>query len=115
VTCLAGVSFSTTNQLFFRPLPSVKKNTCTHTQILTACICAITLLMCLVKSYVDSNILPYVAKSPGTSSKRKQKQQGGKDAAQQPDGDKKKPGPWELLTASPRIMNLTLMVRVAVA
>lgn len=57
-------------------------------------------LMCVVKGYVDTNILPYV-----TNEKNKKQKKEKKPA----EGGKKK-GSWELLTSSPRILNLTLMV-----
>lgn len=70
-------------------------------QILTLAIIAMAGLMCVVKGYVDTNILPYV-----TSHKEKKQKKDKKPA----DGGQKKKGSWELLTSSPRILNLTLMV-----
>lgn len=61
-------------------------------------------LMCFVKRYVDTSILPYVSKQPGGKKKEKKK---GDSSSGEP---KKKAGTWELLTSSPRILNMTLMV-----
>lgn len=71
-------------------------------QILTAAIIAMTGLMCVVKRYVDTSILPFVASHPKKEKKKSDKAEG------QP---KKKASSWELLTSSPRILNMTLMVR----
>lgn len=76
-------------------------------QILTALICVMTGLMCVVKNYVDVNILPFV----GSHGKKHKKE---KKKAELATGEpKKKAGSWELLTSSPRILNMTLMVRLA--
>jgi hypothetical protein len=75
-------------------------------QILTAAIIAMTGLMCVVKNYVDTNILPFVQ----TGKKEKKKSEGSK-ADGGGEAKKKKAGTWELLTSSPRILNMTLMVR----
>lgn len=75
-------------------------------QILTAAIIAMTGLMCFVKRYVDTSILPYVSKQPG-GKKEKKKGDSSKGGGGEP---KKKAGTWELLTSSPRILNMTLMV-----
>jgi hypothetical protein len=71
-------------------------------QILTVAIIAMAGLMCVVKGYVDTNILPHV-----TSHKEKKQKKKDKKPAE---GGQKKKGSWELLTSSPRILNLTLMV-----
>lgn len=70
-------------------------------QILTAAIVVMTAGMCIVKSYVDTNILPYVT-SHAAKKPKKDKKEGGQK--------KEKKSSWELLTSSPRIMNMTLMV-----
>lgn len=79
---------------------------CCACQILTVAIIAMTGLMCVVKSYVDSSILPFIANH---SSKKKNKKPKSKD------GTEKKASSWELLTSSPRILNMTLMVRCSLA
>lgn len=71
-------------------------------QILTLAIIAMAGLMCVVKGYIDSNILPFVTTEKNKKQKKKDKKSEG--------GQEKKKGSWELLTSSPRILNLTLMV-----
>jgi hypothetical protein len=63
-------------------------------------------LMCVVKNYVDVSILPFV----GSHGKQKTKKE--KKAGKATGEPKKKASSWELLTSSPRILNMTLMVRV---
>lgn len=58
--------------------------------------------MCAVKSWVDSNILPHI-----TSHAAKKPKKGGGESGK---AAKKKQSSWELLTSSPRILNMTLMV-----
>lgn len=83
-----------------------KDNEVLSLQILTAAIVAMTGLMCVVKNYVDTSILPYVySKQGGKKEKKKSDKAGGGGEAK-----KEKAGTWELLTSSPRILNMTLMV-----
>jgi hypothetical protein len=63
-------------------------------------------LMCVVKNYVDVSILPFV----GSHGKKQKKEKKAEKATGEP---KRKASSWELLTSSPRILNMTLMVRMA--
>lgn len=73
---------------------------CRCAQILTGAIVVMTAGMCAVKAWVDSSILPHISKPAGKKPKK------GGDQSK----PKKKQSSWELLTSSPRILNMTLMV-----
>lgn len=90
-------------------LPSRPFCVCLLSQILTGAIIVMSCCMCVVKSYVDSSILPLIDTQGRGKKKDKQKK---KEAAQGAAGEKtkKKASTWEVLTSSPRIFNLTLMV-----
>lgn len=70
-------------------------------------------LMCAVKRYVDSSILPLI--DTAGRGKKGDKSKKGEEAATGKTGSKskttkKKASTWEVLTSSPRILNMTLMV-----